>query len=93
MSGIEWNLDDSQMVSCGSDGAVYKWNMQTGKRESEWVLSSCSHTAVGFASGQKTLLTVGTDLTLKEIQDFQVRRTLLDELGLSWKTSSPVMMS
>lgn len=81
VSGIEWSLDDSQMVSCGSDGAVYKWNMQTGTRESEWVLSSCSHSAVGFASGQKTLLTVGTDLTLKEIQDFQVR-TLLAELGL-----------
>lgn len=66
------------MVSCGTDGAVYTWNTQTGKRESEWVLSSCSHTAVAFTSDYKTLLSVGTDLTLKEIQEFQVSSTLLN---------------
>ncbi|KAM9362159.1 cilia- and flagella-associated protein 57 [Symphorus nematophorus] len=72
--GIEWNLDDSRLVSCGMDGAVYEWNTQTGKRESESVLKSCSYTDVAFSSDYKTILAVGTDLTLKEIQDCQVLR-------------------
>ncbi|XP_035517008.1 cilia- and flagella-associated protein 57 [Morone saxatilis] len=70
--GIEWSLDDSRLVSCGMDGAVYEWNTQTGKRESESVLKSCSYTGVAFSSDCKTILAVGTDLTLKEIQDCQV---------------------
>ncbi|XP_029288716.1 LOW QUALITY PROTEIN: cilia- and flagella-associated protein 57 [Cottoperca gobio] len=72
--GIEWSLDDSRLVSCGMDGAVYEWNTQTGKRESESVLKSCSYTDVAFSSECKTILAVGTDLTLKEIQDCQVLR-------------------
>ncbi|XP_022054738.2 cilia- and flagella-associated protein 57 [Acanthochromis polyacanthus] len=72
--GIEWSLDDSRLVSCGMGGAVYEWNTQTGKRVSESVLKSCSYTGVAFSSDCKTILAVGTDLTLKEIQDCQVLR-------------------
>ncbi|KAF3855712.1 hypothetical protein F7725_016435 [Dissostichus mawsoni] len=72
--GIEWSLDDGRLVSCGMDGAVYEWNAQSGKRESESVLKSCSYTDVSFSSDGKTILAVGTDLTLKEIQDCQVLR-------------------
>ncbi|KAG7229689.1 hypothetical protein INR49_012736, partial [Caranx melampygus] len=73
--GIEWSLDDSRLVSCGMDGAVYEWNTQTGKRESESVLKSCSYTDVSFSSDCKTILAVGSDLTLKEIQDCQASRS------------------
>lgn len=69
---VEWSLDDGRLVSCGMDGAVYEWNTQTGKRESESVLKSCGYTGVAFSSDCKTALAVGTDLTLKEIQDCQV---------------------
>ncbi|XP_068598729.1 cilia- and flagella-associated protein 57 [Brachionichthys hirsutus] len=72
--GIEWSRDDSRLVSCGMDGAVYEWNTQTAKLESESVLKSCSYTGVAFSSDCKTILAVGTDLTLKEIQDCQVLR-------------------
>lgn len=69
---IEWSVDDSRLVSCGMDGAVYEWNTQTGKRESESVLESCSFTGVAFSLDYKSALAVGSDLTLKEVQDGQV---------------------
>ncbi|MEQ2228963.1 hypothetical protein ILYODFUR_014018, partial [Ilyodon furcidens] len=79
---IEWSLDDNRLASCGTDGAVYEWNTQTGKRESESVLKSCSYTGVAFSSDFKTILAVGTDLTLREIQDFQVLREVpADEIA------------
>ncbi|XP_037831258.1 cilia- and flagella-associated protein 57 isoform X3 [Kryptolebias marmoratus] len=71
---IEWSLDDSRLVSCGMDGAVYEWDTRTGKRQSESVLKPCSYTGVAFSSDYKTILAVGTDFTLKEIQDCQVLR-------------------
>lgn len=72
--GIEWSPDDRRLVSCGMDGAVYEWNTQTGKRESESVLKECSYTGLSFSSDYRTILTVGNDHTLKEIQDCQVLR-------------------
>lgn len=72
MRGVAWSPDDSRLVSCGADGAVYEWNTHTGKRVSECVLKSCSYTDVVFSSDPKTILAVGTDGTLKEIQDCQV---------------------
>lgn len=70
---MAWSPDDGRLVSCGMDGAVYEWNTQTGKRASECVLKTCSYTDVVFSSDCSTVLAVGTDATLKEIQDCQVR--------------------
>ncbi|CAG5984446.1 unnamed protein product [Menidia menidia] len=74
VSSIEWSLDDSRLVSCGMDGAVYEWNTQTGKRESESVIKACNYTDVAFSADYKTILAVGSDLTLREIQGGEVLR-------------------
>ncbi|XP_062337115.1 cilia- and flagella-associated protein 57-like [Osmerus eperlanus] len=71
---IVWSTDDSRLVSCGMDGAVYEWNSLTSKRESENVLKSCSYTAVTISPDAKSIFAVGTDCTLKEIQDCQILR-------------------
>ncbi|XP_055738651.1 cilia- and flagella-associated protein 57 [Salvelinus fontinalis] len=69
-----WSMDDSRLVSCGMDGAVYEWNTLNSKRESESVLKSCSYTGVTISPDAKTIFAVGTDCTLKEIQDCQILR-------------------
>lgn len=69
---IAFSSDDSRLVSCGMDGAVYEWNTLSGARESESVLKSCSYSSVAISPDSKTFFAVGTDCTLKEIQDCQV---------------------
>ncbi|XP_059358383.1 cilia- and flagella-associated protein 57 isoform X1 [Carassius carassius] len=69
---IAFSADDSRLVSCGMDGAVYEWNTLTGTRESESVLKTCSYTGVTISSDAKTFFAVGTDCSLKEIQDCQI---------------------
>uniref|UniRef100_A0A8C8F0J8 EML-like second beta-propeller domain-containing protein n=1 Tax=Oncorhynchus tshawytscha TaxID=74940 RepID=A0A8C8F0J8_ONCTS len=71
---IAWSGDDSRLVSCGMEGAVYEWNTLTSKRESESVLKSCSYTSVTISPDAKTIFAVGTDCTLKEIQACQILR-------------------
>uniref|UniRef100_A0A4W4FFW9 EML-like second beta-propeller domain-containing protein n=1 Tax=Electrophorus electricus TaxID=8005 RepID=A0A4W4FFW9_ELEEL len=73
---IAWNADDSRVVSCGLDGAVYEWNALSGKRESESVLKSCGYIAVALSPDSKTAFVVGNDCTLKEIQDWQILREM-----------------
>lgn len=69
---VAWNADDSKLISCGTDGAVYEWNLSTGKRETECVLKSCSYNCVTISPDSKIIFAVGSDHTLKEIADSSV---------------------
>ncbi|XP_002750775.1 cilia- and flagella-associated protein 57 isoform X1 [Callithrix jacchus] len=73
---IAWNADDSKLISGGTDGAVYEWNLSTGKRETECVLKSCSYNCVTITPDAKIILAVGTDYTLKEIADSLILREI-----------------
>nr|KAF6504381.1 cilia and flagella associated protein 57 [Rousettus aegyptiacus] len=73
---IVWNADDSKLISCGTDGAVYEWNLSTGKRETECVLKSCSYNCVTISPDSKIIFAVGSDQTLKEIADSSVLREM-----------------
>lgn len=72
MRSVVWNINDYKLVSCGSDGAVYEWNLQNGKRESECVLKSCSYSGVAISPDSKVIFAVGSDQTIKEISDSSV---------------------
>ncbi|KAL0604608.1 Cilia- and flagella-associated protein 57 [Plecturocebus cupreus] len=73
---IVWNADDSKLISGGTDGAVYEWNLSTGKRETECVLKSCSYNCVTISPDSKIIFAVGTDYTLKEITDSSILREI-----------------
>uniref|UniRef100_A0A8B9LMA5 Cilia and flagella associated protein 57 n=1 Tax=Astyanax mexicanus TaxID=7994 RepID=A0A8B9LMA5_ASTMX len=76
---MAWSADDSRLVSCGMDGAVYEWNALSGKRESESVLKTCSYTGLTLSPDNKTIFAVGSDCTLKEIQDCQILREMASD--------------
>lgn len=71
---VIWSQDDSKIISCGMDGAVYEWNVTSYKREGESVLKSCSYTGVSVSPDSRTTFAVGSDRTLKEICDSQILR-------------------
>lgn len=69
---VVWSTNDSRLISCGMDGAVYDWDVATEKRIGESVLKTCSYTGVTVTPDGKTSFAVGSDKTLKEIADSQV---------------------
>ncbi|XP_066125551.1 cilia- and flagella-associated protein 57 isoform X2 [Saccopteryx bilineata] len=73
---IAWNADDSKLISCGTDGAVYEWNLSTGRRETECVLKTCSYNCVTVSPDAKIIFAVGSDHTLKEIADSSILREI-----------------
>ena len=67
-----WSADDSKMVSCGVDGAVYEWSMKDFKRAGEHVLKACNYSAVTCTPDGKNMFAVGSDKKIKEIMDSNV---------------------
>lgn len=67
VKAITWFPDDSKIVSCGMDGAVYEWDPYSGKRTGDCVLKSCSYYGVATSPDGKNTFAVGSDKTLKEI--------------------------
>ncbi|XP_052776281.1 cilia- and flagella-associated protein 57-like isoform X2 [Mya arenaria] len=86
---LVWSSDDSKIVSCGLDGAVYEWESYSGKRVGESVLKSCQYTGVAVTSDGKTTFAVGSDKTLKEISDSSILR----EVDAGETTLSSVSLS
>ncbi|XP_026709706.1 cilia- and flagella-associated protein 57 [Athene cunicularia] len=70
---VKWSTDDAKFVSCDTHGAVYEWNLLTGKRESECVLKSCIYSSIALSSDAKIIFAVGSDQTLKEISDSSIQ--------------------
>lgn len=64
-----WSADDTRLVSCGIDGAVYEWDVATKQRSSECVLKSCNYTSAVISPDGANIYAVGSDRTLKEIRD------------------------
>ena len=73
---IVWNSEDTHLVSCSTDGAVYEWNMQAYRREKDCVVKNCSYSSVAITADLKATFAVGSDCTLKEIN--------LADAAVSW---------
>jgi len=73
---IIWSNDDTKLISCGIDGAVYEWDTVGGKRTGEYVLKNCSYTGITINPDARNIFAVGSDRKLKEISDSQVLREI-----------------
>lgn len=73
--GIVWSTDDQKLISCGTDGAVYEWEVTTGKRLQEQVLKGIQYTSAVMALNGKSFAT-SADGVLREIHEGQVLRTV-----------------
>ena len=64
-----------RIISCGTDGAVYEWEVATGARVHEQVLKGTQYTAAVFSPTGKSYASA-SDGTLREIQEGQILRTV-----------------
>jgi len=66
VKGLSWGADDSTLISCGQDGAIYQWNVEKGTRVGEFVSKGTMYNcAVG---NSEMVWSVGTDKILKEME-------------------------
>lgn len=69
-----WTADDSRLITTGSDGAIFEFDvLQDGRPISQWSQkgssSSCVVAYTDLATQTNTMYVVGTDKVLKEVQN------------------------
>lgn len=69
---LVWTSNDKSLYSCGSDGAVYEWNMFDGSRINDVITKKCDYMCVASTQDGKMVYGVGSDGRLKEICNAEV---------------------
>lgn len=76
---LSWSPNDSSLVSCGSDGAIYQWDPVTGQRKNEVVNRGVDYTSISIDSNEK-IWAASTDGQIREIKGGEIlRQVKIDE--------------
>ncbi|XP_050681259.1 cilia- and flagella-associated protein 57 isoform X2 [Leptidea sinapis] len=73
---LAWSAQDLTLVSCGTEGAVYEWNMSSGQRVGEVILKTNQFSGCAINANGKTTFGVGSDGDIKEIGANTIRRSI-----------------
>ena len=68
---VVWTDNDSEVISCGADGAVYEWHVASSRRVSENVIKQCQYNGVAVTKDMRSIVAVGSE-SIKELSDSQV---------------------
>ncbi|KAJ8923117.1 hypothetical protein NQ315_001670 [Exocentrus adspersus] len=91
IQGMSWSHDDNILASCGSEGAVYGWDVSTASRISEVVIKSNPFTGVALLKDGKSMYAIGHDGHVRELGNSNIQRdvvltppsVVLDDIALS----------
>lgn len=70
---INWTIDDRKLISIGSEGAIYEWDINTGIRVNEVVLKGITLSGVVLSSDGVTSYCVSTDGKIHEVKENTVK--------------------
>jgi WD40 repeat protein len=79
---VHWSSDDSTLVSCGMDGAVYEWELKEGTHTQEYIQKGCNF-AAACISNEGKVYAAGSDHSIKEITESQATASFDTALNLS----------
>jgi WD40 repeat protein len=65
VKSLYWGKDDTKLISCGTDGAVYGWSLESMKRDNENILKGCSYSSAVCTPSSQVIYAVGSDKMIK----------------------------
>ncbi|XP_015597863.1 cilia- and flagella-associated protein 57 [Cephus cinctus] len=71
---IAWSQSDMKLVSIGSEGAIYEWDMSTGQRSVEVILKGIAVNSIVITSDGSTCYCIASDNQIREIKESAVLR-------------------
>ncbi|KAH1024919.1 hypothetical protein HUJ05_009751 [Dendroctonus ponderosae] len=74
---MSWSKDDRLLASCGSEGAVYVWDVCEAARLSETIIKSNPFTGVAITQCGKETYAVGEDGHVRELVNSNVHRDVV----------------
>ena len=83
---LRWNIDDSEIVSCGTRGAIYKWRVNEEKRTGETVFKKVAWNSLGITPDARNIFAVGSDCTVRwEKRRRRRRRRRRSPWSITWE--------
>jgi len=61
-------------VSCGTEGAIYEWDIPSGTRAGEIITKNCMFSSIAATADGKTSFGTGNDGCITEISESAVRQ-------------------
>ena len=83
VGSLHWSADDTKLISAGMDGAIYEWTIVDFKRQKENVLKSCAYSSITATSDVHSVIAVGSDDKLKQLDDCQVTKDIETDVRLT----------
>ena len=82
VKSVFWNADDTKIVSCGVDGAVYEWTPKEFQRQKEHVKKGTEYGCVVGSSDGENAYAVGADAVTKTnaLREFDDTHQLVREM-------------
>lgn len=87
---MSWSHDDSIFATCGTEGAVYGWDVTKATRVAETIIKSNQFTGVAISKDTRSIYAIGNDGHLRELMNSNIQRDLvlapsitLDDIALS----------
>lgn len=78
--GIAWSKDDMRLVSCGNDGAIYEWEVETGQRRGESVQKGLIYTSVALTA-ENAIYASANNGVFREIFESEIVREINPKPG------------
>ncbi|XP_045476478.1 cilia- and flagella-associated protein 57 [Harmonia axyridis] len=77
ITGMSWTMDDKKLSTCGTEGAVYEWNVTESKRTAETIIKTCPFNDCVVTSDGKSTSAVGKDGHIRELVNSAVYRDVV----------------
>ncbi|PNF35437.1 Cilia- and flagella-associated protein 57 [Cryptotermes secundus] len=73
---LVWTQQDMKLVSCGTEGALYEWDMSSGTRIGEIITKGCIFSSAAATTDGKTSFGTGIDGSLMEVTGSTITQTI-----------------
>ncbi|XP_043277268.1 cilia- and flagella-associated protein 57 [Venturia canescens] len=77
IKNVVWSQNDMRLVSIGSEGALYEWDMSNGKRNYEVYLKGISMNDVALTADGTMTYCISSDSKIREIKESSIIRELM----------------
>ncbi|XP_050439079.1 cilia- and flagella-associated protein 57-like [Adelges cooleyi] len=78
ISAMQWSRNDTKLITCGLDGAIYEFNMRTGEREMDIVHPEIVYVDLAVSKDTSRIFPIAQDGRFREIFNQTMSMTMND---------------
>ncbi|KZC06732.1 WD repeat-containing protein 65 [Dufourea novaeangliae] len=74
VKALLWSQTDTKLLTLGSEGAIYQWDMTTGTRSAEIIIKNINLQDIALSADEQVSYCIGSDSIIREIKENAIAR-------------------